>query len=169
MYKELSKKLFIPLLGILFISSCGGNTKKEDFDLSNFKVPIKKSLSKIDLSNEKNLEQKEVEFKLIPLNKRNEILNSMKYGKKDPFSSVESTSNQFISNFQVNGFISIDKEDYVLVEFNNQKGMINIHSIGGLNTKLIPNKAFVTSINPSQGEVNLSLDDKIFNIKLGSN
>ncbi len=168
MYKELLNKLFIPLLGILLISSCGGNSKKEDFDLSNFKVPIKKRPSKIDLSNELNTEQKEVEFKLIPLKKRNEILNSIKYGKKDPFSSVESSSNQFISNFQVNGFITIDKDDYVLVEFNNQKGMININSIGGLNTKLIPNKAFVTNINPSKGEVNLSLDDKIFNIKLGS-
>ena len=92
MYKELSNKLFIPLLGILLISSCGGNSKKEDFDLSNFKVPIKKRTSKIDLSNELNTEQKEVEFKLIPLNKRNEILNSNKYGKKDPFSSVESSS-----------------------------------------------------------------------------
>lgn len=168
MYKDFLNKLFISILGILFISSCGGNTKNEEFDLSNFKVPIKKSSSKINLSTKNKLEQKGVKYKLLPLDKRKEILSSIKYGKKDPFSSLESTSNQLISNFQVNGFISIDKEDYVLVEFNNQKGMININSIGGLNTKLIPNKAFVTNINPAKEEINLSFDDKVYTIKLNS-
>ena len=166
MYKELLNKLFIPLLGILLISCCGGNSTKEDFDLSNFKVPIKKRPSKIDLSNELNTEQKEVEFKLIPLNKRNEILNSIKYGKKDPFSSVESSSNQFISNFQVNGFITIDKDDYVLVEFNNQKGMININSIGGLNTEFLPDGAKVVDINTVSQQLKIIFDNENYIFEL---
>ena len=166
MYKELSKKLFISILGILFISGCGGNTKNEDFNLSKIEIPIKKRPPKIDLSNKNKVVQKEVEVRLIPPDKRKEILNSINYGKNDPFLSVKSSSNNFISNFQVKGFISIDNLDHALVEFQNKKGIININSIGGLNTDLIPNKAFVTNINTSQEEINLSLDDKIYTIKL---
>ena len=166
MNKAFLKKLFIPLLGILFISSCGGNTKNNDFDLSNFKVPIKKSPTKIDISKEDKVEKKEVEFKLILSDKKKDIIDLVKFGKKDPFSSLESESNQFITSLKINGFISLDNKDYALVEFLNEKGMINVNSIGGLNTKLLPNKAIVKKINPLKEELTFSLDEKLYTIKL---
>jgi len=151
------------IISLIIASGCSRNDNNE-FDFKDFKVPIKKIESvKDDL---KLKSENKVENKLLPLEKRDEILTSIKYGKRDPFSSVESNANQFISYFHVKGFISLENKNYAIVEFLNQKGMINVNSIGGLNTNLLPNKAFVKKINPSQEEVELSVEDKIYTIKL---
>ena len=158
-------KKLITIFLLLFLSACSSNSN-DDFDFSNFKPPNKKS--KLAKDNSKATTEMEVENKLLLLKKRNEISSSIKYGKKDPFSLLDNDSNEFISNLKLKGFLSLNKGDYALIEFQNQQGIININSVGGLNTKLLPKKVFVREINPSQEEINLSLDGKIYTLKLGS-
>ena len=57
-------------------------------------------------------------------------------------------------------------KNHALVEYKKQKGIIDINSVGGVNTKLLPKKAFVNDINPSQEKINLSIEGEIYTIKL---
>ena len=164
MKKTLFKNLI--LLAIVSISAlaCGKKDNTDNFDFSNFKPPIRKS--EIVKDNSQETAKIKVENKLLPLKKRNEIYSSIKYGKKDLFSEFESESNQFISNLKLKGFISVNKEIFALIEYKNQKGIININSVGGLNTKLLPKEVSVKNIDPSKEEINLSLGEDIYTIKL---
>ena len=62
--------------------------------------------------------------------------------------------------------MSFNLKNYALIEFKNQQGLINISSVGGVNTKLLPKEAFVKEINPSQEEIKLLLEGEIHTIKL---
>ena len=166
MYKDPSKKLFIALIGIILISGCSGKSKKDDFDLSGFIKPIKKISQNNDESNKSPIEKKEIQLKLIPLANREEISSSVKYGKINPFSVGDNESNKLIENFKLKGFISFKNNDYALVEYQNEKGFINLNSVGGLNTQLLPKKVFVKEINPAQEIINLSIDGEILSINL---
>ena len=155
--------LFIPLLG----SSCKKKADNFDIDLSNFK-PANNNL-KIVKEEPKKIQNKEVINKLLPLIKRDEVSALIKYGKKDPFSYLENESNQTISYLQIKGFISIGKKNFAFVNFLNEEGVITINSVGGLNTKLLPNKAIVKEINPSKEEINISIEGVDYLLKLNSN
>ena len=170
MYILLSNKIFITLLGILLISGCGGRPKKDDLDLSDFIKtikPIQQSSQNDEKTNNPILEKKEVELKdLIPLKDREDISNSIKYGKQDPFSPAGNELNRFIEDFKLKGFISFKNKDHALVEYKKQKGIIDLNSVGGVNTTVLPKKAFVRDINPSQEEIYLSIEGEIYTIKL---
>ena len=168
MYRLLSNKIFITLLSFLLISGCGGKSKKDDLDLSGFIKsikPIQQSSQNIEKNNNPVLEKKEVELKLIPLKDKKEISNSIKFGKKDPFSASDNDTNN-IDDLKLKGFITLKNEDHALVEYKKQKGIINVNSIGGINTKILPKTAIVKDIKPSQGEINLSIEGEIYTIKL---
>ena len=164
MYKLISKRISIAFLGILLISGCNGKSKNNDFDLSGLKLPKKNVILEIDQL--KNEDKKEVELKLIPLDKRKQIFNTTSYGKRDPFSASENESNKFINDFKLKGFISYKKENYALVKYKDKKGIINLNSVGGINTYVLPKKALVKDINPTQELIKLSIEGEIYTIKL---
>ena len=166
MYRELPKKIFLALIGILLFSSCSGKSKKDEFDLSGFIKPMQQALEINEKTNGSNVAIKEVELKLIPLKDRKEISNSIKYGKKDPFSPSDNQSIKFIEQIKLKGFITFKNKDYALVEYKKQKGFINLKSVGGINTNILPKKAFVTKISPSQEKIYLSIEGEIYTIKL---
>ena len=166
MYKIFLKNIFITLAGILLITSCGVKSNNVDFDFSTLKLPKKKVSTNSDLSKDVKKEKKEVALKLIRFDKREEIFNSVNYGKKDPFAISEDESNLFISNIKLNGFISFQKKDYALIEFQNQRGFIDINSVGGINTKLLPKDTYVKDINPKQEQINLLIGGEDYTIKL---
>ena len=72
MNKLILKRISITLLGVLLISGCNGKSKNNDFDLSGLKLPKKNVILEIDQI--KNEDKKEVELKLIPLDKRKKLL-----------------------------------------------------------------------------------------------
>ena len=67
---------------------------------------------------------------------------------------------------QLKGFISIENKNYALVKFNNAEGIVNINSIGGLNTKLLPNKASIINIDPEQELFSFEVEGSIYKFKL---
>jgi len=166
MYILTIKKILIVLTGIFLISGCNSRSKNENFDLSGLKKPT----NNISLKNDqtKKSEKKEIESKLIPLANREEILNEIAYGKKDPFSASDNQSNKFISEVKLRGFISLENKDHALVEFKKQQGIINLNSVGGINTKMLPKKTSVKEINPAEQTINLSIEGQIYTIKLNS-
>ena len=168
MHKILSNKIFIALVGIFLISACSGKSKKDDFDLSGFIKPIPQVPQNEGKADKPNFEQKEVELKLIPLKDKKEISDSIKFGKKDPFSVSDNHSNKIIDDFKLKGFISLEQKVHALVEYKKQKGIINLNSVGGINTKMLPKKALVKEINPTEERINLLIEDEIYSIKLNS-
>ena len=163
--KKYSKKNFlIALTGIILISGCSNSSSNYDLDLSDLQNTIPKPAKVIDNPKEINLEKKEVDLNLISLDKKEDITSLIKYGKKDPFSSFGNDSNRLISDLKLKGFISFGSKDYALVEYKNKEGIINIDSIGDINTKLLPPGAVVKNINPSQEIVNIDIDDEKYTI-----
>ena len=154
--------LTIPLLG-----SCKKNQESFDIDLSNFKPKVVEP--KVENMEKNKNKQKEIINKLNPLISREKVISNIRYGKKDPFSNnSDNSSNKFISNFELYGFISLNNNDYALVQYLDNKGLINTKSIGGLNTKLIPQGAKVKKIIPEEEIIYIDLNEETFEIKLNS-
>ncbi|KGF87643.1 hypothetical protein [Prochlorococcus marinus] len=169
MKKYSLQNFLFTLSGIILISSCSKSPSNVDLDLSSFKNTIPKPAKSIDNQNEIIQESKEVELNLISLDKKEDITSSIKYGKKDPFSSFGNDSNRSIPDFKLKGFLSLNNKDYAFVEYKNKEGIIDIDSIGDINTKLLPPKAVVKNISPSLETININLDDEnyiiIMNLK----
>ena len=164
MIKKLTINSFLLVITCLLIASCG-KSNNDNFDFSNIELPKKTSQKVEKNSIEKNV-NKEIINKLIPLKDRNEVAKNIKYGKKDPFALENNESKLLISNFSLKGFVSLNNVDYALVEFLNQSGLININSIGGSNTRLLPNKALVKDINPQNEELKISIEGNEYKINL---
>ena len=164
---KLTKILFISFI-IPIVVSCKKNKETFDVDLSNFKPVI--TNTKIEIKESSKEIKKDIINKLSPLVKRDKVISSIKYGKKDPFSALQpfGSNNASISGLKLHGFISLDNKDYALVQYLDSKGLINKDSVGGLNTNLIPKEAIVKQINPEKQTIYLFLDDEIFEIKLNS-
>ena len=165
MDKKHSLKNFLIITTFLLVTSCSNKTKNDNFDFSNLQLP-KKITKKVEKNSEEKIVKKEIINKLIPLEDRNKVAKTVKYGKKDPFTPENNDSKLLISDFNLKGFLSLDNVDYALVEFLDQSGVININSIGGLNTKLLPNKAFVKDINPKKEELKISIEGIEYRINL---
>ena len=144
---------------ILLISSCDGS-KKDDFDFSNFKKPIKENIKNESLPNESS-NSNIVKYELKPLKKREEIVSSFKFDKNDPFLFDTQTSNE-LSDIKLKGFLTISNKNYALVDFLDNEGSISIESIGGKNTNLLPKGASIKEINPSEGYVSITYLNEIF-------
>ena len=158
-------KLFIIFLTFPFIGSCKKNPDNFNVDLSNFKPKIIEP--KVENKEKNKNQQKDVINKLNPLINREKIISSIKYGKNDPFASAsDNSSNNFISSFKLYGFISLNNKNHALVQYLDNKGLINTKSIGGLNTKLIPKGAKVIKIIPEKEIIYIELNEETFEIKL---
>ena len=164
MKKYSKKNLLIAFTGIILISGCSKSSSNYDLDLSDFQNTIPQPAKSIDNQNEIIQESKEVELNLISLDKKEDITSSIKYGKKDPFSSFGNDSNRSIPDFKLKGFISLNNKDYAFVEYKNNEGILDIDSIGDINTKLLPPNAVVKNINPSLETININLDDENYTI-----
>ena len=158
-------KFFIIFLTIPLIGSCKKNPDNFDVDLSNFKPKI---IEREVENKEKNKDiQKNIINKLNPLIKREQVISSIRYGKSDPFANnSDNSSNNFISSFKLYGFISLNNKNHALVQYLDNKGLINTKSIGGLNTKLIPKGAKVIKIIPEKEIIYIELNEETFEIKL---
>ena len=161
--KILITLLFIPLLG----SSCKKKADNFDIDLSNLKIPQKSTLKISEQDNSDSSQTKIVGFesKLLPYKEKSEVLNSVKIGKKDPFSQ-ESEINKFSSVFKLTGFLDAGKEKYVFVIYQNNGGTITEESVGGLNSNLLPIGAKVVDIDTQNMKLTINFDNKDYIFKL---
>ena len=151
----------ITFILIFLVTSCGGKNN-DDFDFSSFKKPD----NKIQLEEKKLLEieeQKPVKYKLKALKEREEILSSIRFGKIDPFSSSEGSIT--FSKIKLKGFISIKNINFAVVNYLEKDGIINIESVGGINTFLLPEGVLITEINPEEEYIKMSHRDEIFVLK----
>ena len=160
--------LLITFLFGSLLSSCNNKKDNFDIDLSKLKKPQENT---IKISNEENLESsrvkdKIIENKLITYKNSSEILNSLKFGKKDPFSEGDIKQNKLTSDFQLTGFLNTETNKYVFVNYLNKEGAIKEESIGGINTNLLPIGAKVISIDPNNLELIINYEGKDFIFEL---
>ena len=159
--------ILIIFLSSLFLGSCKKNQENFDIDLSNFKPKVVEP--KVENKEKNKDKQKDIINKLNPLIKREKVISSIRYGKNDPFANnSDNSSNNFISSFKLYGFISLNNKNLALVEYLDNKGLINTTSIGGLNTKLIPKGAKVVKIIPEKEIIYIELNEETFEIKLNA-
>lgn len=155
------------IIASLLIASCG-KSNNDNFDFSDIELP--KKLSKNTNQKEvKKITKKEITNKLLPLKNREEVTKVIKYGKDDPFSPFSNSSKKFISNFSLKGFITVEKIDNAIINYLGKEGVIDLNSVGGKNTNLLPNNAYVKNINPLNEELIIVIDNEIYNIKLNDN
>ena len=158
MNKTLLKKILIIISISVAMSSCSKKETTDNFDFSNFKPPNRKAEIIKDIPEV----IQDIKFKneLIPFEKRKEISSSIKYGKEDPFASSSNSNNKSLSNLILKGFITTTEENYALVNYLGDEGTITENSVGGLNTKYLPNGAKVRNFNLSDSEITILLGEK---------
>lgn len=151
----------------ILLVSCGNKKENFDIDLSTFKIPQKTSIEIPQSENSDSSETKTLDFdnKLSPYKKKSEILNSVKIGKKDPFSQQSEVS-KLSSVIKLTGFLDSGKEKYVFVVYQNNEGTINEESIGGVNTNLLPIGAKVIDIDTQKMQLTIKLDSKDYIFQL---
>jgi len=160
-------RIFILVITIPFLGSCTKKSNNFDIDLSNFKPQINDI--KVENIEKNKYEQKDIINELNPLMNREKVISSINYGKNDPFSNnANNSSNKFSSSFKLYGFVSLHNKNYALVQYLDNKGLINTKSIGGLNTKLIPKGAKVIKIIPEKEIIYIELNEETFEIKLNA-
>ena len=105
--------LFTKNLSILFflllLNSCGNSTK-DNFDFTDFKIPNKstRKIKNPDISDSSKTKYKITENQLINYQNKSEILDSVILGKIDPFSEEGIKVNNWSSNFQLTGFLTLN-------------------------------------------------------------
>ena len=158
--------IWTSLLGIL-LSSCAGKKENFDIDLSNLKLPKTKKLNPSTKKNSVPLivENEEIKNKLVNYKKKSEVLNLVKFGKKDPFSEG-SQVNKLNLNIKLTGFLNTNKNKYAFVRYLNNKGTITEASIGGVNTNLLPNGAKVINIDPKNMKLTIKFENEDFIFEL---
>ena len=148
---------------IFLLSSCSRN-KKDNFDFSDFKMPVKESINNEIISSE-NTNSNIVQYELKPLKGREEVISSFKFDKNDPFlfdsNELSSIKNE-LSGINLKGFITISNENYAVVDYLDNEGSITTESIGGKNTNLLPRGASIKEINPGEGYILISYLNEIF-------
>lgn len=148
---------------IVLLSSCSRN-KKDNFDLSDLKIPVKESINNEIISSE-NTNSNTVQYELKPLKEREEVVSSFQFEKNDPFlfdsNELSSIKNE-LSGINLKGFITISNENYAVVDYLDNEGSITTESIGGKNTNLLPRGASIKEINPGKGFISISYLNEIF-------
>ena len=163
-------RLILPLIIVIgtLLSSCNSKSESSEIDLSNYKIPkdnIEKKTNQ-DKSDSSEKKSELIKNKLINFRKKSEVLSEVDIGKIDPFSEESNEINEFTSIFQLTGFLNTDHRKYAFVSFLNEKGTISEDSIGGVNTKLLPNGAKVISINTKTMKLSINFEDKDYIFEL---
>ena len=148
---------------IFLLSSCSRN-KKDNFDLSDLKIPVKEKINNEIIPSE-NTNSNTVQYELKPLKEREEVVSSFQFEKNDPFlfdsNELSSIKNE-LSGINLKGFITISNENYAVVDYLDNEGSITTESIGGKNTNLLPRGASIKEINPGEGYISISYLNEIF-------
>ena len=158
--------LIITFIFIFLTSSCGGSNN-DNFDFSNIKMPVKE-LKKVETKSSQTEVRKPVKYKLKALKERDEILSSIEFGRKDPF-SISSESSSTLSKVKLKGLISISDKNYAMVKYLDNEGSISIESVGGMNTNLLPEGAKIYEIKPKKGYLKITHEGEIFTLNLDDN
>ena len=141
---------------LLFLLSCTpillvscSSSNKDNFDLSNLKIPtdIKNKISQENIISSIKKPKKISPNKLVAYPKVSKVIDSVKFGKNDPFSEENIIINNLNSDFKIKGFLSTNNNKYVLVSYLGKEGTISAESIGGVNTFLLPDGAKVINID----------------------
>ena len=165
-FYALNKYLLI-FIFLIFLNSCGNSTK-DDFDFSDFKIP-KKEKTKITQNNiitSDNSLEKKIKNKLIPYKSRSEILNSHEFGKTNPFSKGEKILNRLDSDLKLTGFLSTKTNKYVFVNYLGEVGKITKDSIGGINTDLLPDGAKIINIDQDNKQLIIRYNNQNYYFEL---
>ena len=157
------KFFFIAFSSIILVSCSQSNN---NIDLSNLPKPKK---IKITGPIEKDIGNKENQLlikDLIPFESKEKLLSKFQFGKKDPFSKNITNLNTLGSNFKLKGFVNTEFEKYVFVSYLGNEGTISENSVGGLNTKLLPNGAKVITIDPEEKILKITFDNEDYIFEL---
>ena len=103
---------------------------------------------------------------LVPLETTEKIQAKIKYGKKNPFSESEFKLNKLNSFLELTGILNTKINKYALVSYLDKEGTITEDSIGGKNTKLLPNGAKVINIDPIKMQLIVNYENENFIFKL---
>ena len=157
--------LVLTLTPLLLVSCSNGN--KNDFDISNLKIPQKNKLkiSERDNSDYSKIITANLEEKFLPYKEKSEVLNSVKIGKKDPFAK-EAEVKKLASILKLTGFADTGINKYVFVSFKKNNGTITEGSVGGVSTNLLPNGAKVIDIDTQNMKIIINFENKDYILKL---
>ena len=158
--------LLVLTLTPLLLVSCS-NANKNDFDISNLKIPQK---NKLKVSERDNFDYSQtktanLEEKFLPYKEKSEVLNSVKIGKKDPFAK-EAEVEKIASILKLTGFADTGIDKYVFVSFQKNNGTITEGSVGGVSTNLLPNGAKVIDIDTQNMKLTINFENKNYIFKL---
>ena len=168
MFKISQIKLFATIFLSILLSNCNNKSENFEVDLSNYKIPKKSIVKKInqDQSDSSYKKTELIKNKLINFKSRSEVLSEVDIGKIDPFSEESNEINEFSSIFQLTGFLKTDHSKYAFVSFLDKNGTISKDSIGGVNTELLPRGAKVTSINTKTMRLSINFENKDYIFEL---
>ena len=165
MKKLIYSKIIFCICIVATISSCK-QSKQNDFDFSNIKLPKKITTQNKETKNKVNFKN-DIHIKdLAPLKDKEAILSKIKFGKKDPFSEGEIQSNKILKDLKLTGFLNTQNNNYVFVSYLDNEGTITEDSIGGVNTTLLPNGAKVINIDPKKLKLVISFENKEYVLEL---
>ena len=157
-------KIFLISLSLI-ISACSGNKVQDNFDFSDLKITPKPKKNK-SLTKKKTADTSKIKSNLITLDKKDKVFKSIEFGKKDPFSYSSDIDSNFLPNLSFKGFISTSNEKYAIINYQGKEGTITKNSIGGINTKFLPNGAKVQNFNLSDSQITILFDEKEFIISI---
>ena len=168
MLKFFSLNLIATFLFATLLSGCNNKKENFDIDLSNFKVPKKAAVKEPSSESleSSEIKQENIENKLINYQDKSKILNSIAFGKKDPFSIGGIQQNKLTSDFQLTGFINTKNDKYIFVNYLGKEGTITEGSIGGINTNLLPDGAKVINIDSKKMNLTINFENEDFIFKL---
>ena len=155
------------LVGFL-LSSCSNKNNNFDLDLSNLKRANKsnRNILNTEIPDSAKTKSNIVKNELLSYQNKSDILNSIKFGKIDPFSEEKVTINNLISSFKLTGILSTKINKYAFVSYLGKEGTITAESIGGVNTFLLPNGAKVININPKTLKLIINFENKDYIFEL---
>jgi len=150
------------------LSSCSNKNKNFDLDLSNLKRVNKfnRNIRNTEIPASAKTKSNIVKNELINYQNKSDVLNSIKFGKIDPFSEEKVATNNLISSFKLTGILSTKINNYAFVNYLGREGTITADSIGGENTFLLPNGAKVININPKSLKLIINFENKNYIFKL---
>ena len=168
MFKFIHLNLIATMLIGTILSSCSNKNDNFDIDISKLKIPKENNVKNLTQENSapSKIKKEIIENKLITYKNSGEILNSISFGKKDPFSEGGIQINKLTSDFKLIGFLNTDINKYVFVNYRNKEGTIKEGSIGGINTKLLPIGAKVIRIDTKNLKLIINFEDEDFIFEL---
>ena len=149
----------------IFLVSCKTSVN-DNFDLSNLKIPTNIETSQKDMSSSITKGKEIIQNKLVEYPDVSQIIDSVKFGKNDPFSEEKIKENNFTFNFKLTGFLNTKDNKYVFVSYLGQIGTITENSIGGENTNLLPNGAKVLKIDPKKLTLIINFENEDYILEL---